>query len=53
MDERSIPVGLDRAIFESMRCCLLCSEATPEKCHRRLVAERLARHWDGVVIVHL
>lgn len=25
---------------------LLCSEAGPEKCHRRLVAEMLAAHWN-------
>jgi len=53
MDERGIPENIDRAIFESKRCCLLCSEAMPEKCHRRLVAERLASHWDDLQIVHL
>lgn len=26
---------------------LLCSEPGPEKCHRRLVAESLAREWNG------
>ncbi|MGH9430820.1 MAG: DUF488 family protein [Terriglobia bacterium] len=26
---------------------LLCSEAEPDKCHRRLVAEMLARAWNG------
>lgn len=35
------------------RTALLCSEATAEQCHRRLVAEFLARRWDGVTIVHL
>jgi uncharacterized protein (DUF488 family) len=53
MDERNIPAALDRAMFEAGACCLLCSEATPEQCHRRLVAERLAAHWPGVVIQHL
>lgn len=33
--------------------CLLCSEATPEHCHRRLVAEYLASKWDKVQIQHL
>jgi uncharacterized protein (DUF488 family) len=33
--------------------CLLCSEATPHHCHRRLVAEYLSRHWPGVNIIHL
>jgi uncharacterized protein (DUF488 family) len=32
---------------------LLCSEASPDQCHRRLVAEYLARHWKGVEIIHL
>ena len=33
--------------------CLLCSESTPEYCHRRLVAEYLDRHWGGLQITHL
>lgn len=33
--------------------CLLCSEATPHHCHRRLVAEYLRDHWGNVEIVHL
>jgi len=33
--------------------CLLCSEATPEHCHRRLVAEYLGQHWGDVEIIHL
>lgn len=33
--------------------CLLCSEATPEECHRRLVAEYLRDHWGAVEIRHL
>lgn len=35
--------------------CLLCSESTPEKCHRRLVAEYLKSNWheSGIEIVHL
>lgn len=53
MDERAVPDSLDRLLFEGRRCCLLCSEAKPERCHRSLVAHRLARAWDGVEIVHL
>jgi uncharacterized protein (DUF488 family) len=53
MDERNIPASIDRRLFEQALCCLLCSEATPEQCHRRLVAERFARHWPGVDIIHL
>jgi uncharacterized protein (DUF488 family) len=33
--------------------CLLCSEATPEHCHRRLVAEYLCDKWADVQIQHL
>lgn len=33
--------------------CLLCSEATPEKCHRRLVAEYLRNIMGGIEIIHL
>ena len=33
--------------------CLLCSEDTAERCHRRLLAEYLRRHWGDVEIVHL
>ncbi len=33
--------------------CLLCSEETPEHCHRRLVAEYLKEHWGDVTIEHL
>jgi uncharacterized protein (DUF488 family) len=53
MDDRHIPDSLDRALFDTATCCLLCSEATPELCHRRLVAERLAAHWPNVQIIHL
>ncbi len=53
MDERGIPHTLDLADFDPGPVCLLCSEATPEQCHRRLVAERLAAAWPGVEIIHL
>jgi len=33
--------------------CLLCSEHTAHKCHRRIAAEYLKRHHDGLVIEHL
>jgi len=53
MDERNIPAGVDRSIFDTATSCLLCSEPAPEKCHRRLVAERLARFWPDLEIIHL
>lgn len=33
--------------------CLLCSEAKPHHCHRRLVAEYLNQHWGDVQVSHL
>ncbi len=53
MDRRGIPEALDRSSFEAQASCLLCSEDTPEHCHRRLVAERLAERWPGFEVVHL
>jgi len=53
LDERGIPDNLDRQSFETYPSCLLCSEPTPEHCHRRLVAERLAARWPSVEIIHL
>jgi len=33
--------------------CLLCSEPTPEKCHRRLVAEYMMERVSGLIVTHL
>ena len=33
--------------------CFLCSEAKADNCHRRLVAEYLAKVWQNVSIHHL
>jgi uncharacterized protein (DUF488 family) len=52
MRNRRIELELDPTDFEA-RTVLLCSEATPEHCHRRLVVEYLSRHWPAVVAVHL
>jgi len=32
---------------------LLCSEPTPEHCHRRLALEYLRDQWGGIGIIHL
>lgn len=52
MRDRRVETTLDKSSF-ARRTVLLCSEATPEKCHRRLVAEYLAEHWGNIAIVHL
>ncbi len=51
MAERKVETTLSRSLLDGG--CLLCSEATPEHCHRRLVAEYLQRKWGDVQIEHL
>jgi uncharacterized protein (DUF488 family) len=46
MVQRRVLDGVDSASFEG-RVALLCSEAEADKCHRRLVAEMLAKHWTS------
>ena len=50
--ERRVEETLDRSLFE-VPTVLLCSEATAEHCHRRLVLEYLDREWGGIRAVHL
>ncbi|MDX8440459.1 DUF488 family protein [Mesorhizobium australafricanum] len=52
MAERRVEQRLKPDMLEST--CLLCSEATPHHCHRRLVCEYLNDKWDGrLTIKHL
>lgn len=51
LKERKVERKLDRALFEG-KPVLLCSERAAEHCHRRIVAEYLAKAWGGEV-VHL
>lgn len=52
MRERRIEERIPRSLFATP-AVLLCSEATPEHCHRRLVAEYLRDHWGDLSIIHL
>ena len=52
MRERRVEEALDRNLFGTPTA-LLCSEATPEHCHRRLVLEYLDRKWGDIRAVHL
>lgn len=52
MEQRRIDELLSLADFEQPTA-LLCSEATAEHCHRRLVCEYLAARWPNVAVVHL
>jgi len=38
---------------ELKMACLLCSEPTPDKCHRRLVAEFFKHSFEDIEIIHL
>jgi uncharacterized protein (DUF488 family) len=49
MKERRIEERLRPEAFE--RTCLLCSEAKPHHCHRRLVCEYLNEKWGNTLAV--
>ena len=49
--ERRIEEALSPKVLN--HSCLLCSEETPEHCHRRLVVEYLAEKWHDVSVEHL
>jgi uncharacterized protein (DUF488 family) len=50
LEERRVE-KLDKGLFDAS--CLLCSEALPANCHRRLVAEYLQRRWGNLEVKHL
>jgi uncharacterized protein (DUF488 family) len=52
IEERDVASALDRALFDGPSV-LLCSEATAERCHRRLAAQHLSTAWGDLSIVHL
>ena len=60
-EQRFLALLADRQVERHLSCeafaewptALLCSEAGPERCHRRLAIEYLARHWGDVQAVHL
>lgn len=49
MAEREIEHRLEPELLDG--ACLLCSEAKPHHCHRRLVCEYLNDKWDGALTV--
>lgn len=52
LDERKVSEKLDKSFFEE-NACFLCSEDSPEKCHRRLLAEYLNKKWGDLEVIHL
>jgi uncharacterized protein (DUF488 family) len=53
MTERGIERNLHRSLFEEKPTVLLCSEATAEHCHRRLILDYLNDKWGDITPVHL
>jgi|ERR1022692_2563132 uncharacterized protein (DUF488 family) len=51
ISRRKIETRIPKQFVED--ACLLCSEATPHHCHRRLVCEYLNSQWGTVDAVHL
>jgi uncharacterized protein (DUF488 family) len=53
MKSRPIIESLQKAVKTADNICLLCSESTAERCHRRLVAEYISDKLNGIRIIHL
>jgi uncharacterized protein (DUF488 family) len=50
--KRRVERNLDVALFD--RACLLCSEDSPQHCHRRIAVEYLNLRWDdNLRVTHL
>ena len=52
MRERRVEEKISPQLF-AIPTVLLCSEATAEHCHRRLVLEYLQEKWGDIEIIHL
>jgi len=52
-DDRKINEYIIKKYIMLENICLLCSEATAEKCHRRLIANRFKKMQNDIVIVNL
>lgn len=53
MKYRDIELYIADKYAEQENYCLLCIEPTPENCHRRLVAEKIAEVLGDIDVVHL
>ncbi len=51
MAQRQVQNTVNPALLDG--ACLLCSEASPHHCHRRLVVEYLRSHWGDIDVTHL
>lgn len=53
MELRDINTHIEDNYLKDIKICLLCSEATAEQCHRRLVANKFKELNHSLEIVHL
>lgn len=53
MHERKAVQRFTKNYSQYEHVCLLCSEPTPEQCHRRLLAEMISQEKHDVVIRHI
>ncbi len=53
MQERNLKEKFKRNYQNYNNICLLCTEPTPEQCHRRLVAEYLQQNIENIEIIHI
>jgi uncharacterized protein (DUF488 family) len=51
--QRAAVSRLKADLFYIENVCLLCSEATPEKCHRRIAADLIAQAIPNLCVKHL
>lgn len=52
LESRNVLDKLDKSFF-GRKTCFLCSEESPDHCHRRLLAEFLQEHWENIEVLHL
>lgn len=53
IERRKIAIDFEKSFSNYKKVCLLCTEPTPEMCHRRLVAEYLKNHIADTTILHI
>jgi len=53
LNQRNIEEHIKNNYETKDNICLLCSEAQPQKCHRKLTAQKFSEIFNGVQIQHL
>lgn len=53
IEKRKIELDFEKSFSNYSKVCLLCTEPTPEMCHRRLVAEYLTKKMVGATLLHI